>query len=161
MDNSIQIAFRIDRASRDLARCFNINISEVCRKAIQAEIGLQLEQNPNMLVSTKDALDKYTEFLERQKEQQSKLLENITIVTNNIKQEKEKEQKKQEKQLLLMDYIIKLSGQNDKKRAAWYCLPEYHVNDFSKIDKIREYADKNGIETNNYQIIEMLRKWLQ
>ena len=96
MTQSVQIVFRIDPASRDLARCFNINISEVCRRAIEAEIGLQLEKNPNMLISTKSALDKYMDFLERQKEQQDRILENITIVSNKLRKETEKAEKEKE-----------------------------------------------------------------
>ena len=96
MTQSVQIVFRIDPASRDLARCFNINISEVCRRAIEAEIGLQLEKNPNMLISTKSALDKYMDFLERQKEQQDRILENITIVSDKLRKETEKAEKEKE-----------------------------------------------------------------
>lgn len=93
MNDSIQIAFRIDRASREMARAFNINISEVCRKAIQQEIGIKLENNPNLLISTKTALDKYVELLERQKEQQSKFMDNLTLVCDNLRHEREEKEK--------------------------------------------------------------------
>jgi len=92
LNDTIQIAFRIDRASREMARAFNINISEVCRKAIQQEIGIKLESNPNLLVSTKTALDKYVELLERQKEQQAKFMDNLTLVCDNLRQEREEKE---------------------------------------------------------------------
>lgn len=126
MNDSIQIAFRIDRASREMARAFNINISDVCRKAIQAEIGLQLENNPNLLISTKTALDKYIELLERQKEQQSKFMDNLTLVCDNLRQEKEKEQ---ERDILKKRIIKTLKNSGDKEisfeRKYKHLLPEY------------------------------------
>lgn len=126
LNDSIQIAFRIDRASREMARAFNINISEVCRKAIQAEIGLQLENNPNLLVSTKTALDKYIELLEKQKEQQSKFMDNLSLVCNNLRQEKEQEQ---ERDILKGKIIntLKISGNKEIsfERRYQHLLPEY------------------------------------
>ena len=130
MSQSVQIVFRIDKASRDLARCFNINLSEVCRRAVEAEIGLQIEKNPNMIISTKNALDKYTEFLECQKEYQKKLLENITLVTNNLNQKQEAEKQILKKESELWEFIenkytglISMKyGEYNRKNAAEHFL---------------------------------------
>ena len=128
MNDTIQIAFRIDRASREMARAFNINISEVCRKAIQEEIGLKLESNPNLLVSTKTALDKYVELLERQKEQQAKFMDNLTLVCDNLRQEREKEN---ERELLTNKIIdtLKISGNKEISFEGRYkkLLPENDI----------------------------------
>ena len=128
MPDSVQIVFRIDRASREMARAFNINISEVCRKAIQAEIGLQLENNPNLLVSTKTALDKYVELLERQKEQQSKFMDNLTLVCDNLRQEREKANERE----ILKEKIIKTLKKSGNKEISFerrykHILPEYDL----------------------------------
>jgi len=144
LNDSIQIAFRIDRASREMARAFNINISDVCRKAIQAEIGLQLENNPNLLISTKTALDKYIELLEKQKEQQSKFMDNLTLVCDNLRQEKEQEEERD----ILKEKIIKtlkISGNQEIsfERRYKHLLPEYdHYGSYNEksINYVKELS---------------------
>ena len=165
MNDTIQIAFRIDRASREMARAFNINISEVCRKAIQQEIGIKLESNPNLLVSTKTALDKYVELLERQKEQQSKFMDNLTLVCDNLRQEREKENERE----LLTERILKIlknSGDKSLKFENRYrrYLPEvdvYHAYNEKPKEYLKELSRITQKTIDSELFYSAIRKGIQ
>ena len=125
---SVQIAFRIDKASRDMARCFNINISDVCRKAIQDEIGLQLqngfrleESNQQLVKTRKKTLENYIQLLEYQKEQQDRIMNNITIITDNLKRQNAAEIEKEE----LYNRIIKILDKSYAKNGGISYLKDF------------------------------------
>lgn len=138
MDSSVQIAFRIDKTSRDMARCFNINISDVCRKAIQDEIGLKLQtgfsfdESKAVAKTRKKALEDYIKLLEYQKEQQEKLMNNITIIKDNIKRQNAAEIEKEQ----LLDRIIKIL---DKSFANLGGL-SYLRDNLPEFDNLNHYA---------------------
>ena len=144
MENSIQMSFRLDPASRDMAHALNINISEVCRQAIQREIGLQLEKNPNLLVSTKSTLEKYMDLLEWQREQQSKLMENVTIISDKIKKEHKELENMEKFEEIVWKLGSKISGipEAEKKQIASYFHPFFHAGNPENIDRLEKILQK-------------------
>ena len=167
---SVQIAFRIDKASRDMARCFNINISDVCRKAIQDEIGLQLqngfrleESNKQLVKTRKKTLENYIQLLEYQKEQQDRIMNNITIITDNLKRQNAAETEKEE----LYNRIIKILDKSYAKNGGISYLrdflPEYdreykHYHTNFKLAK--ELTRIIGKEITDVMMFQAIRKAL-
>ena len=160
MPEYTQISLRVDKAARDMAHALNINISDVCRQAINDEIGLQLEKNPKILVSTQTALEKYIELLERQKEQQTKLFENITIVTDNIRKESEKQKELETRNSKIRDIISKMYGNKPLSEIAPRVLPEYNGGNFTEFDRINAKVMDIFGKGAKINILDLLRKEL-
>lgn len=169
--DSVQIAFRIDRASRDMARCFNINISDVCRKAIQDEIGLQLQngfnydENKQLAKTRKRALEEYIQLLEYQKEQQDRLMNNITIIKDNLKRQNAVETEKQQ----TIDRIIKILDKSyANKGGISYLrdnLPEYdNLNHYARYKHtqklVKELSKVMNQEITDVIMFKAIRKAL-
>ena len=138
--DSVQIAFRIDRASRDMARCFNINISDVCRKAIQDEIGLKLQndfnyyENKQLAKKRKKALEDYIRLLEYQKEQQDRLMNNITIIKDNLKHQNSVLEAENQ----ILDKIIKILDKSYAKKGGISYLKE-NLPEYDNLNKHERY----------------------
>lgn len=167
---SVQIAFRIDKASRDMARCFNINISDVCRKAIQDEIGLQLqngfrleESNKQLVKTRKKTLENYIQLLEYQKEQQEQIMNNITIIKDNLKRQNAVENEKEE---LYKKINAILDKGYAKKGGISYLknfLPEYDSNCnyyHSNLKLAKELSRVMGKEIDTVTMFRAIRKYL-
>lgn len=78
--NSTTIGVRMEYHVKELAHSLGINVSEICRNAIEKEIGITLQKTNSIEISTKPVLDKYSEFLEWKKEQEAEIVRNITMI---------------------------------------------------------------------------------
>ena len=72
--NSVTIAIRIEKIERDMAQYAGINVSEICRKAIQQELGLYLKESPSI---PENMVDQYFQYLDTRMKQEAELLETV------------------------------------------------------------------------------------